>query len=81
MKIKTIENIIAFKFEMRYYPELMTPETVRLLGSTENMITNDKNGENERYLEITEVILWFHCNIIKTDCQQKFKGFVYICSK
>ena len=57
MKIKTIENIIAFKFEMRYYPELMTPETMRLLGSTENMITNDKNGENERHLEITEVIL------------------------
>ena len=42
---------------MRYYPELMTPETVRLLVSTENMITNDKNGENERHLEITEVIL------------------------
>ena len=34
---------------------------MRLLGSTENKITKDKNGENVHHLEITEVI-FVHCN-------------------
>ena len=36
---------------------------MKLLGSTENEITKDKNGENAPHLEITEVVL-VHCNII-----------------
>ena len=35
---------------------------MKLLGSTENKITKDKNGENITHLEITEVGL-VHCNI------------------
>ena len=46
-----------------------TPETMKLLGSTENKITNDKNGENVPHLEITEVVL-VHCNIVNNDYQQ-----------
>ena len=42
---------------------------MKLLGSTENKITKDKNGENELHLEITEVVL-FHCNIVNNDYQQ-----------
>ena len=34
-----------------------------LLGSTENKITKNKNGENVPHLEITEVAL-VHCNIV-----------------
>ena len=45
------------------------PETMKLLGSTENIITKDKNGENVPHLEITEVIL-VHCNIVNNDYQQ-----------
>ena len=30
---------------------------MELLGSTENKITKDKNGENVPHLEITEVVL------------------------
>ena len=43
---------------------------MKLLGSTENKITKDKNGENVpyAYLEITEVIL-VHCNIVNNDYQ------------
>ena len=41
---------------------------MRLLRSTENKITKDKNGENVPYLEITEVIL-VHCNIVNHDYQ------------
>ena len=33
---------------------------MKLLGSTENKITEDKNGENVPYLEIAEVVL-VHC--------------------
>ena len=39
---------------------------MKLLGSTENKITEDKNGENVRHLEITEVVL-VHCHIINND--------------
>ena len=42
---------------------------MKLLGSTENKITKDKNGENVPHLEITEVVL-VHCNIVNNDCQQ-----------
>ena len=45
------------------------PETMKLLGSTENKITKDKNGENVPHLEITEVVLG-HCNIANNDYQQ-----------
>ena len=39
---------------------------MKLLGSTENKITKDKNGENVPHLKITEV----HCNIANNDYQQ-----------
>ena len=32
---------------------------MKLLGSIENKITKDKNGENVPHLEITEVVLYF----------------------
>ena len=34
---------------------------MKLLASTENKITEDKNGENVPYLEIAKVVL-VHCN-------------------
>ena len=49
--------------------ELLTPETMKLLGSTENKITEDKNGENVPHLEITVVVLG-HCNIVNNDHHQ-----------
>ena len=42
---------------------------MKLLGSTESEITEDKNGENIPHLEITEVVL-VHCNIVNNDYQQ-----------
>ena len=42
---------------------------MKLLGSTENKITKDKNGDNVPHLEITEVVL-VHCNIVNNDYQQ-----------
>ena len=42
---------------------------MKLLRSTENKITKDKNGKNVPHLEITEVILTY-CNIDNNDYQQ-----------
>ena len=42
---------------------------MKLLGITKNKITKDKNGENVRHLEITEVVL-VHCNIADNNYQQ-----------
>ena len=42
---------------------------MKLLGSTKNKITKDKNGENVPHLEITEVVL-VHCDIVNNDYQQ-----------
>ena len=61
--VNKIENRITFKIKTGYYLELLTPETMKLLGSTKSKITKDENGENVPYLEITEVVL-VHCNIV-----------------
>ena len=42
---------------------------MKLLRSTKNKITKDKNGENVPHLEITEVVL-IHCNIVNNDYQK-----------
>ena len=67
--VNKIENRITFKIKNGYSLELLTPETMKLLGSTENKITKDKNGENVPHLEITEVVL-VHCDIANNDYQQ-----------
>ena len=43
---------------------------MKLLGSTENEIIKDKNGENVLHLEITEVVLVHCCDIVNNDSQQ-----------
>ena len=67
--VNRIENRITFKIKKEYSLELLTPDTLKLLQSIENKITKDKNGENVRRLEITEVVL-VHCDIVNNDYQQ-----------
>ena len=64
-----IENRITFKIKIVYYLERVTPEAIKLLGSTKSKITKNKNGENVPNLGITEVVL-VHCNIVNNDCQK-----------
>ena len=64
-----IENSITFKIKTGYNLDFLASETMKLLGSTENKITKDKNGENVLHLEITEVVL-VHCHIVNNDYQQ-----------
>ena len=53
--VNKIENRFTFRIRNGYRLELLTPETIKLLGSTENKITKDKNSKNVPHLEITFV--------------------------
>ena len=56
--VNKIENRVTFKTKNGYSLELLTPKAMKLLGSIKNKITKDKNGENVRHLEITEVVFY-----------------------
>ena len=67
--INEIENRITFRVNTGYYLELLTPETMKLLGSNESKTFYDENGENVPCLEITAVLL-VNFNILKSDFPQ-----------
>ena len=67
-----IKNRIVFKIKDGYKLELLTPETMRLLGSTKKDVDKDKNGEIVPKLESVEVVL-VHCNLVKNDYQHTSK--------
>ena len=67
--VNKIENRVSFKIKNGYSLELLTLETMKLLGSTKNKITKDKNDENVPHLEVTEVV-FVHCDIVNNDYQQ-----------
>ena len=67
--VNKIENRVTFKIKNGFSLELLTSETMKLLGSTENKITKDKDRENVLHFEITEVLL-VHCDIVNNDYQQ-----------
>ena len=67
-----IKNRIVFKIKTGYKLELLTPETMKLLGSTKKDVDKDKNGENVPKLESVEVVL-VHCNLVKNDYQHTSK--------
>ena len=57
----TMNNRIVFKIKSGYKLELLSKETMKLLGSTKDIIDSDKNSENVPRLENVEVVL-VHCN-------------------
>ena len=65
----TINNRVVFKIKSGYKLELLSKETIKLLGSTKNIIDSDKNGENVPRLENAEVVL-VHCNLVNNSYQQ-----------
>ena len=44
--LNKIKNRIIFKIKTSHKLELLTPETMKLLGSTKNVVHKNKNGEN-----------------------------------
>ena len=67
--VNKTENRITFRIKNGYYLELLTPETMKLLGSSEIKITKDKNGEKVPHLEIAELVL-DNCNLVNNGYQQ-----------
>ena len=55
-----IKNRIAFKIKTGYKLELLSRETMKLLGSTKKEVDKDIDGESEPKLESVEVVL-VHC--------------------
>ena len=68
-----IKKRIVFKIRTGYKLEILTPETMRLLGSRKKDVDADENSENVPKSESVEVVL-VHCNLVKNDYQlyQKF---------
>ena len=64
-----ITNRIVFKIKTGYKLDLLSKETMKLLGSTRDTIDADKNSENVPRLENVEVVL-VHCNLVNNSYQQ-----------
>ena len=78
--VNKIENRMTFKIKTGYYLELLTSETMKLLGSFQNEIGNNKNDENILHLEITEVKL-VHCNNVNNDYQGSRVLYTFVPNK
>ena len=77
----TINNRIVFKIKTGYKLELLSKETMKLLGITKDTIDADKNSENVRRLENVEVVL-VHCNLVNNSYQQASRVlFTFVPSK
>ena len=63
-----IKNSIVFKRKTGYKLELLSPETMKLLGSTKKDLDQDKDGEDVPKLESVEVVL-VHCNLVNKKYQ------------
>ena len=63
-----IKNRIAFKIKTGHKLELLSPETMKLLGSTKKEVDQDKDGENVPKLQSVEVVL-VHCNLVNNNYQ------------
>ena len=76
-----IKNKIVFKKKTDYKLQLLTAETMRLLGSAKKYVDKNKIGEMVPRLESVEVVL-LHCNLVKNDYQHTSKVlFNFVSSK
>ena len=67
-----IKSRIIFKIKTGFKLELLSAQTMKLLGSTKKEIDTDKNGENVPKLKFVDVVL-IHCNLVKNDYQHTSK--------
>ena len=66
-----IKNRIVFKIKTGYKLELLSLETMKLLGSTKKDVDQDKDGDVPK-LESIEFVL-VHCNLVNNNYQQASK--------
>ena len=76
-----IKNRIVFKIKTGYKLELLSLETMRLLGSEKQDVDKDKDGEDVAKRESAEVVL-VHCNLVNGNYQQASKVlFIFVPNK
>ena len=64
-----IKNRIVFKIKTGYKLELLSQETLKLLGSAKTDVDQDKDGKDGPKLESVEVVL-VRYNLVNNNCQQ-----------
>ena len=77
--VNKIKNRIAFNIKTGYKLELLTKETMQLLGSSKKVIDKNKDGEIVPRLEAVEIVL-VHCNSEITAINKHLK-YLYFCTK
>ena len=70
--VNKINNRIVFKIKSGYKLELLSKETMKLLGSSTDTIDDDKNSELVPKLESVDLVL-VHCNLVNNSYQQASK--------
>ena len=70
--VNEINNRIVFKIKPGYKLELLSKESMRLLGSSSNTIDSDKNSELVPKLESVDLVL-VHCNVVNNSYRQASK--------
>ena len=70
--VNEINDRIVFKIKSGYKLELLSKETMTLLGCTSNIIYKDKNSELVPKLESVDLVL-VHCNVVNNSYQQASK--------
>ena len=70
--VNRIKNRIVFEIKIRYKLELLSPKTMKSLGSTKKDLDQDKDGENVPKLESVEIVL-VHFDLVNNNYQQAFK--------
>ena len=63
--VNEINNRVVFKIKSGYKLELLSKETMRLLGSSADTIDGDKNSELVPKLESVDLVL-AHCNLVNS---------------
>ena len=75
-----IKNRIVFKVKTNYKLELLSPETMKLLGITKQDIDKDKDGEEVPKLESVEIVS-MHCNLVNKELSATMALFTFVPDK
>ena len=67
--LNKIKTRVDFKIKTGFKLELLSPKTMKLLGSTKKDVDQDKTGLDVPKLECVEVFL-VHCNLVNNNYQQ-----------
>ena len=74
--VNKIKNRIGFKIKSGYKLELLSKETMRLLGSSVDTIDGDKNSELIPKLESVDLVL-VHCNLVNNSSYQQVSKVLF----